>query len=260
MSIKRWITGAAVFVLSVCLFLPADVWAQEQTSGNSSSTTISAQVPESHEAALIIDGQGSVAVNGQSYKSGTASVQVQIPRLEETAWKIIPEEGWELAEVRYNGKDVTGEVSDYTYIAEPVYEDGTEVRVVFAEGSGESETEQATEENESETEQTTEGSESETEQATEENESETEQTTESNESETEQATEGSESETENAMETTLGKDAGSGSQNKGNSASGTDSPETGDSSSLYLWIEISLASLSAAVGMVFLQYRKKKSK
>lgn len=179
MSIKRWITGAAVFVLSVCLFLPADVWAQEQTSGNSSSTTISAQVPESHEAALIIDGQGSVAVNGQSYKSGTASVQVQIPRLEETAWKIIPEEGWELAEVRYNGKDVTGEVSDYTYIAEPVYEDGTEVRVVFAEGSGESETEQATEENESETEQTTEGSESETEQATEENESETEQTTES---------------------------------------------------------------------------------
>ena len=253
MSIKRWITGAAVFVLSVCLFLPADVWAQEQTSGNSSSTTISAQVPESHEAALIIDGQGSVAVNGQSYKSGTASVQVQIPRLEETAWKIIPEEGWELAEVRYNGKDVTGEVSDYTYIAEPVYEDGTE-------GSGESETEQATEENESETEQTTEGSESETEQATEENESETEQTTESNESETEQATEGSESETENAMETTLGKDAGSGSQNKGNSASGTDSPETGDSSSLYLWIEISLASLSAAVGLAFLQYRKKKSK
>ena len=238
MSIKRWITGAAVFVLSVCLFLPADVWAQEQTSGNSSSTTISAQVPESHEAALIIDGQGSVAVNGQSYKSGTASVQVQIPRLEETAWKIIPEEGWELAEVRYNGKDVTGEVSDYTYIAEPVYEDGTEVRVVFAEGSGESETEQATEENESET----------------------EQTTESNESETEQATEGSESETENAMETTLGKDAGSGSQNKGNSASGTDSPETGDSSSLYLWIEISLASLSAAVGLAFLQYRKKKSK
>ena len=227
MSIKRWITGAAVFVLSVCLFLPADVWAQEQTSGNSSSTTISAQVPESHEAALIIDGQGSVAVNGQSYKSGTASVQVQIPRLEETAWKIIPEEGWELAEVRYNGKDVTGEVSDYTYIAEPVYEDGTEVRVVFAEGSGESETEQATEENESETEQTTEGS---------------------------------ESETENAMETTLGKDAGSGSQNKGNSASGTDSPETGDSSSLYLWIEISLASLSAAVGLAFLQYRKKKSK
>ena len=60
-------------------------------------------------------------------------MEVKIPRLTETEWKFSPADGYTLEEVLYNGTDVTEEVTDYTYRADPVNEDGTEVKVVFTE-------------------------------------------------------------------------------------------------------------------------------
>ena len=133
MKRKKWMAGAALLVMSVCLFLPTGVQAQEQTSGKSSSTTITTQVPETHKATLTIIGKGTVTVNGQTRKGEAADIEVKIPRLEEMEWKFSPADGYALKQVLYNGTDVTEELADNIYRAEPVNEDGTEVKVVFTE-------------------------------------------------------------------------------------------------------------------------------
>ena len=122
-----------MLAMCVCLLFPLSVKAQEQTSGQSSSTTITTQVPETHKATLTIVGKGTVTVNGQTCEGEVSHMEVKIPRLTETEWKFSPADGYTLEEVLYNGTDVTEEVTDYTYHADPVNEDGTEVKVVFTE-------------------------------------------------------------------------------------------------------------------------------
>ena len=129
----KWMAGAAMFIMSVCLLLPVSVQAQEPVSGQSSSTTITIRVPETHKATLTIVGKGAVMVNGQTCKEEASNIEVKIPRLAETEWKFSPADGYALEEVLYNGTDVTGEIADDTYLAKPVNEDGTEVKVVFKE-------------------------------------------------------------------------------------------------------------------------------
>lgn len=136
LRIKQWIAGAAVFALTAFLILPNSVQAQEQTPEQSSSaTTITTQVPYTHSAELTITGEGTVTVSGNTY---TETATVQIPRLEEVSWQFDPADGYVLKEVFYNGTDVTEELSDNTYAARPVNEDGTEVRVVFVKDAGSS--------------------------------------------------------------------------------------------------------------------------
>ena len=90
-------------------------------------------MPETHKATLTIVGKGTVTVNGQTCEGEVSHMEVKIPRLTETEWKFSPADGYTLEEVLYNGTDVTEEVTDYTYRADPVNEDGTEVKVVFTE-------------------------------------------------------------------------------------------------------------------------------
>ena len=119
--------------MCVCLLFPVSVKAQEQTSGQSSFATITTQVPETHKATLTIAGKGTVTVNGQTCEGEVSHMEVKIPRLTETEWKFSPADGYTIEEVLYNGTDVTEELTDYTYHADPVNEDGTEVKVVFTE-------------------------------------------------------------------------------------------------------------------------------
>ena len=133
MKRKKWMAGAVLLVMSVCLLFPAGVRAQEQVSRQSSSATITTQVSKTHKAALTIIGKGTVTVNGQTRKGETVDIEVTIPRLEETEWKFSPADGYALEQVFYNGTDVTEELAGDTYRAEPVNEDGTEVKVVFTE-------------------------------------------------------------------------------------------------------------------------------
>ena len=133
MKKEKWMAGATMLAMCVCLLFPLSVKAQEQTSGQSSSTTITTQVPETHKATLTIVGKGTVTVNGQTCEGEVSHMAVKIPRLTETEWKFSPADGYTLEEVLYNGTDVTEEVTDYTYHADPVNEDGTEVKVVFTE-------------------------------------------------------------------------------------------------------------------------------
>lgn len=134
MRMKQWIAGAAVFALTAFLFLPNSVQAQEQPPAKSSSATmITTRVPDTHSAELSITGEGTVTVAGNTY---TETTEIQIPRLEEVTWQFDPADGYRLKEVIYNGTDVTEELSGNTYTAQPVNEDGTEIRVVFVEGIG----------------------------------------------------------------------------------------------------------------------------
>ena len=125
---EKWMAGATMLAMCVCLLFPVSVNAQEQTSG-----PITTQVPETHKATLTIVGKGTVTVNGQTCEGEVSHMEVKIPRLTETEWKFSPADGYTLEEVLYNGTDVTEEVTDYTYHADPVNEDGTEVKVVFTE-------------------------------------------------------------------------------------------------------------------------------
>ena len=122
-----------MLAMCVCLLFPLSVKAQEQTSGQSSSTTITTQVPETHKATLTIVGKGTVTVNGQTCEGEVSHMEVKIPRLTETEWKFSPADGYTLEKVLYNGTDVTEKLTDHTYHADPVNEDGTEVKVVFTE-------------------------------------------------------------------------------------------------------------------------------
>ena len=122
-----------MLAMCVCLLFTLSVKAEEQTSGQSSSTTITTQVPETHKATLTIAGKGTVTVNGQTCEGEVSHMEVKIPRLAETEWKFSPADGYTIEKVLYNGTDVTEELADYTYRADPVNEDGTEVKVVFTE-------------------------------------------------------------------------------------------------------------------------------
>lgn len=128
MNKKKWIAIAAM--MSACLFFPASIKAEE---GNlqSSSTTITTQVPDTHKAALTIIGNGSVMINGETCKGETSILEVNIPRLARTEWKFSPSDGYTLKEVYLNGTDVSDEVMDNIYWMDPVNADGTEVKVVF---------------------------------------------------------------------------------------------------------------------------------
>ena len=130
---EKWMAGVTLLAMCVCLLFPVSVKAQEQTAGQSSSTTITTQVPETHKATLTIVGKGTVTVNGQTCEGEVSHMEVKIPRLTETEWKFSPADGYTLEEVLYNGTDVTEELADHTYRADPVNEDGTEVKVVFTE-------------------------------------------------------------------------------------------------------------------------------
>ena len=130
---EKWMAGVTLLAMCVCLLFPVSVKAQEQTAGQSSSTTITTQVPETHKATLTIVGKGTVTVNGQTCEGEVSHMEVKIPRLTETEWKFSPADGYTLEEVLYNGTYVTEELADHTYRADPVNEDGTEVKVVFTE-------------------------------------------------------------------------------------------------------------------------------
>ena len=133
MKKEKWMAGVTMLAMCVCLLFPVSVKAQEQTSGQSSFATITTQVPETHKATLTIAGKGTVTVNGQTCEGETSHMEVKVPRLTETEWKFSPADGYTIEEVLYNGTDVTEELTDYTYHADPVNEDGTEVKVVFTE-------------------------------------------------------------------------------------------------------------------------------
>ena len=60
---EKWMAGVTLLAMCVCLLFPVSVKAQEQTSGQSSSTTITTHVPEPHKATLAIAGKGTVTVN-----------------------------------------------------------------------------------------------------------------------------------------------------------------------------------------------------
>lgn len=128
MRMKRLLAvmAGALCFCSALLF-PVQTQAAEQSNG---TVTITTTVPETHTATLSITGEGTGTVDGKTYAA--QSQELEIPRLEELVWTFTPADGYELEAVLYNGTDVTEELTDQSYKADPVYENGTEVEVIFA--------------------------------------------------------------------------------------------------------------------------------
>lgn len=127
MRLRRLAAGIGVFCVCAALIFPVHTYAAEQSDG---ATTITATVPDTHTAMLSITGEGTVTVDGKTYTA--QSQELEIPRLEELVWTFTPADGYELDTVLYNRTDVTEELTDQSYKADPVYENGTEVEVIFA--------------------------------------------------------------------------------------------------------------------------------
>lgn len=119
-------TAALLFAFALIQAMP--VYAQ------SGEVSVKTTVPETHSAVLLITGEGTVTVNGKNYTVQDEEIKLQIPRLEELKWTFVPAEGYVVKSVLYNGTDVTAELTDKTYTAAPVNEDGTRVEVTFVKG------------------------------------------------------------------------------------------------------------------------------
>lgn len=119
-------TAALLFAFALIQAMP--VYAQ------SGEVSVKTTVPETHSAVLLIAGEGTVTVNGDSYTVQDKEIELQIPRLKEVKWTFVPAEGYVVKSVLYNGTDVTAELTDKTYNAAPINEDGTRVEVTFVKG------------------------------------------------------------------------------------------------------------------------------
>lgn len=119
-------TAAMLFAFALIYAIP--VYAQ------SGEVSVETTVPKTHSAVLLIKGEGTVNVNGDSYTAQDEEIKLQIPRLEETTWTFAPAKGYTIKSVLYNGTDVTAELTGQTYTAAPVNEDGTRVEVTFVKG------------------------------------------------------------------------------------------------------------------------------
>lgn len=146
MGIGKRRAGAALLCLGITLCFPA---VQIRVNAEQSSyTTVTTTVPETHRASLEIVGSGTVTVSGNAYTGEDQSFTVSVPRLEETAWEFVAADGWILETVYYNGADVIAELADGIYQAKSVHADGTTVKAVFVkqeEPETETETEPQTE-------------------------------------------------------------------------------------------------------------------
>lgn len=90
-------------------------------------TTLTTTVPSQCPMKIEIIGNGKVDVEGVSY---TETSIVQVKRHTETEFVIIPDEGYMLQAVSYDGEDVLSKMNDNTLVLPEVSEDAV-LKVVF---------------------------------------------------------------------------------------------------------------------------------
>lgn len=124
---KHFLTGIGILCLVSALLLPVRVLAAESDTGQ---TTFTTTVPKEHTVMLTIGEHGVVKVDGVSYKQ---SQEIQIDRLKEQTYEIIPDDGYKLEKATYNGEKADGQTKGKTFMftAPAIYEDGITLAVSF---------------------------------------------------------------------------------------------------------------------------------
>ena len=125
MKIKKIL--CAVVLISI-LVLPISVFASE----SSKTTTLTTTVPDTHPVNLVITGNGIVKIEKQEYKN---SQVVQVARLSNQIYHLIPENGWQLDKVMYGTKDAmeTVDVKDDKFTAPVLNHDGNTLKIIFVQ-------------------------------------------------------------------------------------------------------------------------------
>lgn len=116
-----------VACLAFGLLVPVSIQAQEQEN-KEAATQITTEVPDTHTAKLEIQGNGSIHVEGMTYRR---SQDIKITRLKELTYTFTQDDGYILYKVMYDGKDVTSQLVHGEYKAKGVYEDGTRIQAIF---------------------------------------------------------------------------------------------------------------------------------
>ena len=117
---------ALVLTLAVMVPFPVSVSA----AGSGSTSTLTTEVPAAHAVELVLEGKGTVRADGRGYReSGT----MQIPRLSEQTYQLVPDDGWKVGSVSYGSGEETGTgmVSGNTFTAPALREDGNRLHVIF---------------------------------------------------------------------------------------------------------------------------------
>ncbi|WP_455683695.1 hypothetical protein [Thomasclavelia sp.] len=124
---KHFLTGIGILCLVSALLLPVRVLAAESDTGQ---TTFTTTVPKEHTVMLTIGEHGVVKVDGVSYRQ---SQDIQIDRLKEQTYEIIPDDGYKLEKATYHGEKAEGQTkgNTFTFTAPAIYEDGITLAVSF---------------------------------------------------------------------------------------------------------------------------------
>lgn len=131
LRMKRFFIG----ILCVgSMFLPLHTYAAE-----SGTTTLTTTVPDKHVVELRIGEHGALEVNGRVYRG---VMRLEADRGTTMTYKVIVDEGWEIASLSYGigDKQVDIDLDTMTFTAPTLTEDGIVLHIVFKEASAGSET------------------------------------------------------------------------------------------------------------------------
>lgn len=131
LRMKRFFIG----ILCVgSMFLPLHTYAAE-----SGTTTLTTTVPDKHVVELRIGDHGALEVNGKVYRG---DMRLEADRGTTMTYKVIVDEGWEIASLSYGigDKQVEIDLDTLTFTAPALTEDGIVLHITFKEASAGSDT------------------------------------------------------------------------------------------------------------------------
>lgn len=132
MIMKKMTIGIIGFCFASALLFPYSIAAKDTESNQ--ATTITTSVPTTQQAQLTIEGKGSISVDGKPF---TETQGIVVGRLKSIKYTFLPAKGYVLGKVMYDHVNVTDKVLNNTYMANPVYKDGTSIEVTFIKESSE---------------------------------------------------------------------------------------------------------------------------
>ena len=102
----------ALFLITIVMFLPITVWAQE--------TTLTTVVPSSHTMQLVLTGEGTILVDGVAY---TKTAYIQVQRQHRPEVSVLAADGSKIKTVMWGGEDITAAFQDGKWTAPEILND-----------------------------------------------------------------------------------------------------------------------------------------
>jgi Uncharacterised Sugar-binding Domain. len=128
MRLKKRLASISACLFAAFLLLPMSV-----SAAGSSTVTLQATIPATHDVQLVIQGQGALSVNATQYRQNGL---IAVERLAEQEYNIKADEDWNIVSVMYAGmeqKSASDKLTQLTFTAPAINTDGQQLTVVFAE-------------------------------------------------------------------------------------------------------------------------------